>query len=106
MTTTAQATEIVVAGEVDHSTVARLRACLNGELRLAPRAILLDLAAVTFCSVDGVRALIDTALSARQAGIRLAITNRSHPVDRVISLLDLEQMLPVQRTPERLTVPE
>lgn len=99
VTTTARSTEVAVAGEIDLSSAGHLRQCLSEELQLAPRALLLDLAAVTFCSVDGARALIDATLAARQADIPLAITSGSHAVDRVIALLGLEQALPTQRSP-------
>ncbi|UJW30419.1 STAS domain-containing protein [Saccharothrix sp. AJ9571] len=95
VTTTTAATRIAITGELDWSCTARLRQCLHQELRLLPRALIIDLAAVTFCSAHSIRALVDTALHARTADIPYLIPRRSPAVQRLIELLKLEPILPL-----------
>ncbi|GAB2747079.1 STAS domain-containing protein [Amycolatopsis magusensis] len=98
VTNTAEATEVAIAGELDWSCTDRLRRHLHDELRLLPRALILDLDAVTFCSAHSIRVLVDTALHARAADIPYVISRRSQVVQRLIKLLKLELILPFHST--------
>ncbi|UOZ03639.1 STAS domain-containing protein [Amycolatopsis sp. WQ 127309] len=95
ITTSAGATVLAAAGELDLTVTGRLAALLHRELGLGPAAMVFDATAVTFCSARTVTILVTTAADAKAAGIPFAIVTRSSAVLRPLTALGLERELPV-----------
>lgn len=82
--------EIVVlrlAGEIDLVGYPMLAEALAGSLRAAPRHLVVDLAAVTFCGVRGFCMLGDAAATAAVGGTAYAISGIRGGLDHIAVLL-------------------
>jgi anti-anti-sigma factor len=88
-----------VAGELDVSNVLELRRMLLAEVGRRPHRLIVDLAAVPFCDLAGVRMFIDVATLARENGAELTLTAVPWTVDRIVEVLDLGRELPIVRQP-------
>lgn len=94
LTTTATATVVKVAGEVDAAVSGRL----TEELTTAVDAglpVVADLSGVTFCDSTGLTALIHTHRSAEAAGTKFVIATEQRAVLRPLSLLGLTELLEI-----------
>jgi anti-anti-sigma regulatory factor len=89
VTTTAEATVVTAAGDLDLAVTGRLAALL--EVRRSSSALIFDASAVTFCSARVLTILLDTA----SAGVPFAVAGRCRALLRPIALLRLEPWLPV-----------
>lgn len=106
-------TTVSVTGEIDLSFTDRLSEQLAIELDLAPRALIIDLTAVGFCSSRGLAALVAADTRAREAGVACVVAAGQRAVVRPIRLLGLDQVLSLypaspdarQAVAERLAVP-
>ncbi|WP_372664548.1 STAS domain-containing protein [Amycolatopsis kentuckyensis] len=98
ITTTAERTVVAVAGELDLARTDRLAALLAEELDLAPRALVLDLTGLTFCSARGLGVVLDAVSAARAAGVPVAVVAEGRAVLRPVQALGLEDELPLHRT--------
>lgn len=77
-----------VSGDIDQMSEPTLAAALTVAVAAAPRHLLVDLAAVTFCSGHGLGMLVsDTAPAATARGTRYALTGLSAHLNRVCSVL-------------------
>ncbi|WP_410636394.1 STAS domain-containing protein [Amycolatopsis sp. cmx-4-83] len=95
VTTTADAATVAVIGDLDLSNTAQLRERLDDELTLRPAALIIDLAAVGFCSAGALSVLVDTVTSADARGLACAVIAHQRAVVRPIRLLRLDRILPV-----------
>jgi anti-anti-sigma regulatory factor len=77
-----------VAGEIDLTTEPELRAALTGWDRRATSRVVVDLSQVTFCGLEGARALHLCALRAHDAGRRPAMV-LGNPVSLVLDTAGL-----------------
>jgi anti-anti-sigma factor len=86
-----------VSGEIDLLTNAVLRATLRGHLeRLAGRygaALVADLAGLRFCSACGCGTLAQTAIVARDLGVRFSVRGCSSHLLRIFEMLGLDRVL-------------
>jgi anti-anti-sigma factor len=98
VTTTAEAAVVTVTGEIDSTATERLGTQLALEIALGPRALLLDLTDVTFCSAQGLSVLITAKGDAHEAAIPCAIVTDRHALLRPIELLRLDRVLRVHHT--------
>jgi len=87
---------VQVAGEVDLSTVAVLRNALSDSLARGPRELIVDLAAMTFCDLDGLRLLVETGATAGGRGIGYAVAGVPTQSGKVWLLLWPPAELPMQ----------
>lgn len=98
VTTTGKTTVVTAAGDLDLAVSGHLAALLDREIRLRPRAFLIDTTAVTFCGARAVDLLLDASRCAAAAGVPFALAGRSRAVVRPITALGLERALPVHRS--------
>lgn len=98
ITTTAERTVVTVTGELDLAVTDRLAARLGDELDLAPRALVIDLTHLAFCSARGLSVVLDATAAARAAGIPVAVAAGGRAVLRPIEALGLGDALPLHRT--------
>ncbi|WP_329056107.1 STAS domain-containing protein [Amycolatopsis sp. NBC_01488] len=94
ITATAERTVVAVTGELDLAVTGRLAARLGEELDLAPRALVIDLSDLTFCSARGLGVLLDAVA----ADIPVAVVADGRAVLRPVEALELEDVLPLFRT--------
>jgi anti-sigma B factor antagonist len=98
ITTTAERTVVAVTGELDLPVTDRLAARLGEELDLAPRALVIDLTHLAFCSARGLRVVLDAVAAARATGIPVAVVADGRAVLRPVEALELDDVLPLYRT--------
>jgi anti-anti-sigma factor len=84
---------LAVHGELDLATVDELRARLEA-LRLAGRAVVLDLDELQFMDSTGIRLILQAAEDARRDGWDFAVTRGSFAVRRVFEAARIEDRLP------------
>ena len=85
-----------VAGEVDLSTGAVLQAALADSLARGPCDLLVDLAAMAFCDVRGLRMIVQVGATAAERGVGYAVAAAPRQVRRVWPMLWPAAELPVQ----------
>jgi anti-anti-sigma factor len=85
---------VSVSGEVDFTTVPRLRSALAAALASGSRSVVVDFGAVGFCDCSGARALLWARQRAGESGASLRVTGVVAPVvARLFEVLELEQLL-------------
>lgn len=95
VTTTADASTVTVAGDLDLATTPHLRDRLDAALKSRPPALIIDLDAVGFCSSGGLSDLLEAVTNAHARGIPCAIITTHRAVLRPIELLHLDRVLPL-----------
>jgi anti-sigma B factor antagonist len=98
ITTTAERTTVAVTGELDLARTDHLASLLGEELELAPRALVIDLTGLAFCSARGLGVVLDAVSAARAAGVPVAVVAESRAVLSPVRALGLEAELPLHRT--------
>lgn len=99
MAITSPAGEVIVVrvvGEVDLATYAVLRDALADSLARGPCHLVIDIAAVTFCSVRGLTLLVQTAAAAAERRTGYAVSGASAQINRIWALLWAPQELPMR----------
>jgi anti-sigma B factor antagonist len=84
---------VTVVGEIDVSTVGRLRDAVDRILTDAPPRIVLDLAGVTFCDSQGLGTLVALSQKARMTQSVLVLTNVGDFLLRVLDITGLRAAL-------------
>ena len=87
---------VQVVGEVDMSTLPVLRDALADSLARGPCELIVDLAAMTFCDLDGLRLLVETDATAAGSGIGYAVAGVPAQTGKVWLLLWPPAELPMQ----------
>jgi anti-anti-sigma factor len=85
---------VTVGGELDVAVAEQFSAALHGVLADAPEMVLLDLSAVTFIDVAGVRVVHGACQRARARSAYLTIIPGADRVQRVFRLTGVEATLP------------
>jgi stage II sporulation protein AA (anti-sigma F factor antagonist) len=83
---------LTLAGEIDHHTGSRLDAALDITGTGRPR-IVIDLAQVTFLDSSGINILIHAHQTATAAGGWLRLAAPAGPVQRVLELVGIDQVI-------------
>ncbi|MGW7533919.1 STAS domain-containing protein [Amycolatopsis sp. NPDC054798] len=99
ITATAGETVVTVSAELDLRSTTRLRDALSDETALRPRALIVDVTSVTFCSVSGLEVLMRAARAAGAAGVPFVLVASQRAVLRPLRVLGLDKEL---RVVERL----
>ena len=82
-------------GELDMSAAGLVRRCVDDALRLARRAVVLDVSRLRFVDVEGARALRQTANTAEAAGLPMLLASPSLNLTRLLRLTALAAEIPV-----------
>jgi anti-sigma B factor antagonist len=88
---------VVVAGEIDLSSVPKLREAMAHVIAPPRREVVVDLAGVEFIDASGVGALVGAAGEAARAGVKFRLRTPSPSVERVLDLAQLDATLEVER---------
>jgi anti-sigma B factor antagonist len=92
----ADGVELVLDGELDISTVGRLRDHLRDLRDTGVRAVRLDISSLQFVDSTGLRALLAAQREAEVAGWRLALTRAPAHVQQLFELTRTEGVLPFE----------
>ncbi|GAB3155380.1 STAS domain-containing protein [Amycolatopsis sp. NPDC004378] len=95
VTTTADASAVTAAGDLDLTVTGRLETLLDRELRLTPPALVFDASAVTFCGARTLTILLATAAAAEGNAVPFAVVGRHRALLRPITALSLQHVLPL-----------
>jgi anti-anti-sigma factor len=87
---------VVVAGEIDVSTVPKLRQTLARAMAPPREEVVVDLAAVEFIDASGVGVLVGAAGEAAREGVKFRLHAPSPSVQRVLDLAQLDGTLEVE----------
>ncbi|SNS44638.1 anti-sigma B factor antagonist [Geodermatophilus saharensis] len=90
------AVRVVCAGEVDCSTAPALRRALDDAFAGAPRAVVVDLEAVTFLDSAGLSVLAVAHRTADQAGSPMRVLVGTRAVSRALQVTGLWDLLGVE----------
>jgi anti-sigma B factor antagonist len=85
---------LVVTGQIDISNVDRLREALTGILAEPDLTeLVLDFGALEFIDSSGVGALVRAKQEADSRGANVTVTNAHGPVERVLTVLGVDEFL-------------
>ncbi|MGI5146919.1 STAS domain-containing protein [Plantactinospora sp. CA-294935] len=87
---------LILAGEIDMLTAARLSSVVNEVLSDAPSRIVLDLTDVTFCDSQGLGTLVVLSRKASHAQSLLMLTNVGDFLLRVLDITGLRSALMIR----------
>ncbi|MGW4474509.1 STAS domain-containing protein [Nonomuraea sp. NPDC004354] len=80
---------VCLAGELDVNTTSTLLDAMETALSNGPRFVEVDVAALTFCGSEGLRALLHIQGAALQAGCRLRLAHVQGVLQRVLDITQL-----------------
>ncbi|SEP53926.1 STAS domain-containing protein [Amycolatopsis saalfeldensis] len=92
---TAESTVVAVTGSLDGTAAGHLLSRLTEEIALRPRALIVDLTRVSFCSAQCLRSLLVASADAHAVGVPCVNVSDQRAVRRPVSLLELDQLLQV-----------
>jgi anti-sigma B factor antagonist len=82
---------VVVRGEIDLSSVGKVRDQLDRALSESPETVVLDLSAVTFCDSSGARAVVGAHRRANEQGCHLVVVRPEGPAWRTLEICQLDR---------------
>ncbi|MDQ3885883.1 MAG: STAS domain-containing protein [Actinomycetota bacterium] len=83
-----------VRGEVDMVTTPRLHSCLQEQLAMTPRRLVVDLSEVSFLGSSGLAVLVECLDEARMRGTDLRLVANSREVLRPLTATGLTDLFP------------
>lgn len=89
---------IILEGEIDLHQSPLLRAALQGHVRSATPALVLDLSAVTYVDSSGLATIVEYLRSAHQFGGRIALAGLGARVRTIFDLVRFGELLPIVPT--------
>jgi anti-anti-sigma factor len=92
-------TVVALSGEIDISTIARLRRTLQDLVDDAPVALAVDMSGVGFMDSSGVAVLVATHRRASQRGVAFTLVRPTTIVAKVLALTGVDQLIPVEPAP-------
>ena len=86
---------VALSGEADVTTVPELTATLSAQIADGARHLTVDLSGLTFADSASVSVFISASHVLRAAGGTLVLCRPQPPVSRMLSLLGVDQVIPV-----------
>ena len=86
------ATRIVLTGDLDMSTVARVRPIVESACKRSPETVVLDLSAIEFVDSHGFRLLAATHRALTAGGCALVVLPPPAPVRRAFEITGLDHL--------------
>jgi anti-sigma B factor antagonist len=90
----ASSATVVLDGEIDIATGPAIRRSLIAAIRGGNAHLAVDMSGVAFIDAAGIGVLVDAAKRARRAGGGLSLLAPSWPVQRLLDLFHLDEILP------------
>src|SRR5215212_10160982 len=94
-----EAARLELCGELDMATAPVLARVMETAARSQPTRIVLDLTALSFVDVSGLRAILDAARRARREGRSVEIANPLPHIVRLLELTAIDQSVVVRGRP-------
>ena len=91
---------VEIVGRMDNAHAAALTGHAEDALAHGRPHLILDMSAVTFISIAGLRALVQIVKQATAAGGSLTILNPSDPVEKVLELVGLDTVFRITFDPQ------
>jgi anti-sigma B factor antagonist len=88
---------VILPAEIDITNSGEVCDLLLSVIRQDPDTITADLARTTFCDSAGIHAIVRANRQARSRGAELRLAVGESPVNRVLELTGLDQVMPVYR---------
>jgi anti-sigma B factor antagonist len=88
---------VILPDEIDITNSGEVCDLLLSVIRQDPDTITADLARTTFCDSAGIHAIVRANRQARSRGAELRLAVGQSPVNRVLELSGLDQVMPVYR---------
>lgn len=90
---------IRLCGEIDHHSAVSVRTAIDEKLMLErPARVFLDLSSIEFMDSSGLGLMMGRFALVRKYGGKLAVSDPSPAVVRILSLAGMDRMIPVQYT--------
>jgi anti-anti-sigma factor len=89
------ATVIAVRGELDFATAPAVRSAVEDVLAAVQQTVVIDIRGIEFADSHGLGALVACAKLARSVGVELRLRNPSLKVLRVMEVLNLGRVVPI-----------
>jgi anti-sigma B factor antagonist len=96
---------VVVRGEVDLSSVEKVRRSLDRALAASPETVVLDLSAVTFCDSSGARVVVGAHRRAIEQGCHLVVVRPDGHAWRTFEICQLDRWLHFVAADDRPAAP-
>ncbi|MEV6898769.1 STAS domain-containing protein [Amycolatopsis sp. NPDC051372] len=93
VTSALESTVVAATGDLDCTVADHLLGRLLDEVALRPRALIVDLTRVGFCSARALRALLEASAEAHAVGIPCVTVSDQQAVRRPIAVLKLDHVL-------------
>jgi anti-sigma B factor antagonist len=93
-----KAAVVAMPDEIDIANAGRLAADLDSACRSDADIVIADMTQTTFCDASGVRMLVLAQRRAAECGAELLVAVSSPRVRRVLTLLGLDQIVPLHAT--------
>jgi anti-anti-sigma factor len=87
-----------VTGDIDFNSAPQLRDALSRSGAAPAWLVVVDLSGVPFMATDGIHALLDASDAMRAEGASLVLACADPSVARVLSLIGVDQLIPVAAT--------
>lgn len=85
--------QIVLGGDLDGPGAVQLRDCIEQQLNLGRRKLILDCSVLTFASSAGIGELVALHRRVRETGGRVLIAGATGPVFEILGLMNLGSIL-------------
>ena len=86
---------IALPAEIDMANAGQVGEELGSALATGVRAVIADMSATTFCDSSGISMLVQARKQAAANGTQLRLVVRSGPVLRALTLVRMDQLLPI-----------
>lgn len=92
---------ITVTGELDYQSAPRFKRAFSDATPPAGDGLVIDLSGLGFLDSSGLGALLELYMRNHDGGTRLAIVSRGRQIRRMLSVTDLDRLMPVTATREQ-----
>jgi anti-sigma B factor antagonist len=82
---------VVVRGEIDLSSVDKIRRATDAAMSQGPETVVLDLGAVTFCDSSGIELVVSCHRRAKAHDVRLVVVRPAGPAWRPFEICNIDR---------------
>jgi anti-anti-sigma factor len=91
---------VELPAEIDHDSADQVHAALTGALTSGVTVLVADMTATTYCTLEGVRALLRAHRAAQAAGAHLRLAAVTPAVRRILEITGTSKMLSMDPGPD------
>jgi anti-sigma B factor antagonist len=86
---------VELPAEIDHDSADQAQAALTGALAAGVTVLVADMTATTYCTLEGVRALLRAHRAAQAAGAHLRLAGVAPAVQRILEITGTSKVLSI-----------